>query len=58
MTSYTTQEIKKLAKDTDALIALMNYYKVTNLMSISEPMALDFLNKVKNEEIEIKELMY
>ena len=58
MTSYTTQEIKKLAKDTDALIALMNYYKVTNLMSISEPMALDFLNKVKNEEIEIKELIY
>jgi hypothetical protein len=58
MTSYTTQEIKKLAKDTDALIALMNYYKVTNLMSISEPMALDFLNKVKNNEIEIKELVY
>lgn len=58
MTSYTTQEIKKLAKDTDALIALMNYYKVTNLMSISEPMALDFLNKVKNKEIEIKELIY
>lgn len=58
MTSYTTQEIKKLAKDADALIALMNYYKVTNLMAISEPMALDFLNKVKNEEIEIKELVY
>ena len=58
MTSYTTQEIKKLTKDADALIALMNYYKVTNLMSITEPMALDFLNKVKNEEIEIKELMY
>jgi len=58
MTSYTTQEIKNLAKDADALIALMNYYKVTNLLSISEPMALDFLNKVKNNEIEIKELVY
>ena len=58
MTSYTTQDIKNLAKDADALIALMNYYKVTNLMAISEPMALDFLNKVKNEEIEIRELVY
>lgn len=58
MTSYTTQEIKKLAKDADALIALMNYYKVTNLMAITEPMALDFLDKVKAGEIDIKELVY
>ena len=56
MTSYTTNEIKKFSTDrkqSNALLALMDYYGKDCLMKISEEQALAFLEKVKNGEITI-----
>lgn len=57
MTSYTTKVIRELSKDAEqasGLLALMNYWHKTNLANISEPMALEFLEKVRNGEIKIE----
>ena len=56
MTSYTTNEIKKFSTDreqSNALLALMDYYGKDCLMKISEEQALTFLEKLKNGEITI-----
>ena len=56
MTSYTTNEIKKYstdAQESNALLALMDYYHKDCLMKISEEQALEFLGKLKNGEITI-----
>ena len=56
MTSYTTNEIKKYSTDreqSNALLALMDYYHKDCLMKISEEQALAFLEKLKNGEITI-----
>ena len=56
MTSYTTNEIKKFSTDgeqSNALLALMDYYGKDCLMKISEEQALEFLGKLKNGEITI-----
>ena len=56
MTSYTTNEIKKYSTDreqSNALLALMDYYGKDCLMKISEEQALAFLEKLKNGEITI-----
>ena len=56
MTSYTTNEIKKFSTDeeqSNALLALMDYYGKDCLMKISEEQALAFLEKLKNGEITI-----
>ena len=56
MTSYTTNEIKKFSTDreqSNALLALMDYYGKDCLMKISEEQALEFLEKLQNEEITI-----
>lgn len=60
MSSKTTAEIKALSTDaeqTEGLLAVMNYYGVNNLMRISEPMALLFLEKVRSGEINIKDYL-
>ena len=60
MTSYTTKAIKELSTDSErseSLIALMNYWGKTNLACISEPMALEFLEKVRNGEIKIQDYL-
>lgn len=60
MSSKTTAEIKALSTDaeqTEGLLAVMNYYGVNNLMRISEPMALDFLEKVRSGEINIQDYL-
>lgn len=54
MTSETTQAIKKYStdyEDSNALLALMDYYDVTNLHDISESMGLVFLKKLQDGEI-------
>lgn len=54
MTSYTTKEIAKFSTDgeqSNALLALMDYYHKDCLMKISEEQALAFLGKLKNGEI-------
>ena len=56
MTSYTTNEIKKYSTDreqSNALLALMDYYHKDCLMKISEEQALAFLEKLQNGEITI-----
>jgi hypothetical protein len=56
MTSYTTKEIAKFSTDgeqSNALLALMDYYHKDCLMKISEEQALAFLEKLKNGEITI-----
>jgi hypothetical protein len=56
MTSYTTKEIAKFSTDreqSNALLALMDYYGKDCLMKISEEQALEFLGKLKNGEITI-----
>ena len=56
MTSYTTNEIKKFSTDreqSNALLALMDYYGKDCLMKISEEQALEFLEKLNNGEITI-----
>ena len=60
MSSKTTAEIKALSTDaeqTEGLLAVMNYYGVNNLMRISEPMALLFLEKVRSGEINIQDYL-
>lgn len=60
MSSKTTAEIKALSTDaeqTEGLLAVMGYYGVTNLMRISEPMALLFLEKVRSGEINIQDYL-
>lgn len=60
MTSETTAKIRRFSTDereSNALEALMDWYGVTNLMHISEEMALNFLAKLENGEVRIpKEL--
>lgn len=56
MTSYTTKEIAKFSTDeeqSNALLALMEYYHKDCLMKISEEQALAFLERLKNGEITI-----
>lgn len=56
MTSYTTNEIKNYSTDrenSNALLALMDYYGKDCLMKISEEQALAFLEKLQNGEITI-----
>lgn len=56
MTHATTIEIAKYSTDTrqsNALLALMDYYGKDCLMKISEEQALAFLEKLKNGEITI-----
>ena len=56
MTSYTTNEIKKFSTDreqSNALLALIDYYHKDCLMKISEEQALEFLGKLKTGEITI-----
>ena len=60
MSSKTTAEIKALSTDaeqTEGLLALMNYWGKTNLACISELMALQFLEKVRSGEINIKDYL-
>lgn len=48
--------IKAFAKDPiqqDSLLALMDYYQVNNLRSITEEMGQEFLAKLENGEITI-----
>lgn len=60
MTSETTAKIRRFSTDgreSNALEALMDWYGVTNLMHISEEIALNFLAKLENGEVRIpKEL--
>lgn len=56
MTHKTTMDIKRYSTDlngANALEALMGYYNVTNLASISEECGLSFLDKLKEGEINI-----
>ena len=56
MTSYTIKEIKKFSTDreqSNALLALIDYYHKDCLMKISEEQALEFLGKLKTGEITI-----
>ena len=56
MTSGTTKAIKKYStdyEDSNALLALMDYYNVTNLHDVSESMGLVFLKKLQDSEISL-----
>ena len=56
MTSETTKAIKKYStdyEDSNALLALMDYYDVTNLYDVSESMGLVFLKKLQDGEIRL-----
>lgn len=60
MTALTTQKIKAFAHDeeqADSLLALMNYYKVNNLLEISEQMGLVFLSKLESGEINVEDYL-
>lgn len=60
MTHKTTMAIKKFSTDINggnALEALMDYYHVSNLASISEEKGLSFLDKLKEGEIRILEFV-
>ena len=60
MTALTTQKIKAFAHDeeqADSLLALMNYYKVNNLLEISEQMGLAFLSKLESGEINVDDYL-
>ncbi len=60
MTALTTQKIKTFAHDeeqADSLLALMNYYKVNNLLEISEQMGLAFLSKLESGEINVEDYL-
>lgn len=60
MTALTTQKIKAFAHDEeqeDSLLALMNYYKVNNLLEISEQMGLAFLAKLESGEINVEDYL-
>ena len=56
MTSKTTREIKNYSTNRagdNAILALLDYYKKTALMNISEQQALVFLGKLKSGEIKL-----
>lgn len=56
MTHATTIEIQKYSTDTqqsNALLALMEWYGKDSLSKISEEQALAFLAKLQNKEIEL-----
>ena len=56
MSSETTKKIKSYSRDemqTDAFNALLDYYGKTNLLNISEEMALEFLAKLESGEVRI-----
>ena len=56
MTHDTTMKIKLFSTDEkkgNSLEALMDYYGKTSLMYISEEMALVFLKKLENNEIQL-----
>lgn len=56
MTHETTLKIKKFSTDDNegnSLEALMDYYGASNLMCISEEMAIEFLEKLKGNEISL-----
>lgn len=56
MDTETTIEIRRFATDkeqTNSFLALMSYYGVTNLMSISEEQGKEFLAKLQSGEIRI-----
>ena len=60
MTALTTQKIKAFAHDEereDSFLALMNYYKVNNLLEISEQMGLAFLSKLESGEINVEDYL-
>lgn len=60
MTALTTQKIKAFAHDEEqanSLLALMNYYKVNNLLEISEQMGLAFLSKLERGEINVEDYL-
>lgn len=60
MTALTTQKIKAFAHDEEqagSLLALMNYYKVNNLLEISEQMGLAFLAKLESGEINVEDYL-
>lgn len=57
MTSATTIAIRNYStdeKNSNALIALMNYFEVNNLASITEEMGQEFLGKLESGEITVK----
>ena len=56
MTSHTIRAIKQYSinyRIGDSLVALMDYYNVTNLACITEEMGLIFLKKLQEGEIKI-----
>lgn len=56
MTALTTQKIKAFSTDmkqTDALLALLDYYDRPALINISEQEGLEFLAKLESGEIVI-----
>lgn len=58
MTASTTAKISRYSTDErgqTALLALMDFYSVTNLLSISEEMGLEFLKKLESGEVVINE---
>ena len=60
VTTETTRAIKELSGDSEeakALLALMNYWGVTNLACITEAMGLEFLEKVRGGEIKIEDYL-
>lgn len=57
MTSATTIAIRNYSTDeenSNALLALMNYFEVNNLASITEEMGQEFLGKLESGEITVK----
>lgn len=57
MCHETTMRIKAFANDPilqDSLLALMEYYGVNNLHSITEEMGQEFLAKLESGEITVK----
>lgn len=57
MCHETTMRIKEFANDPilqDSLLALMEYYGVNNLHSITEEMGQEFLAKLESGEITVK----
>ena len=57
MTSAMTIAIRNYSTDeenSNALLALMNYFEVNNLASITEEMGQEFLGKLESGEITVK----
>lgn len=60
MTAKTTERIKGYATDrqrSESLLALMEYYHKDSLLKISEEMALEFLSKLENGELQCKNIV-